>query len=196
MKAGQYKILKMNHPQIMINNRLAKIGDVFNEKAVIKWQKDGQAMQVIDIDSNKRYVMVAKPTVPKEASMLNLLTRIGHLSTHHEVDTTMQSEFDKLECSIESSYDLFDTIEIPTKITVDESHYFLGTYRYGDARISKRLHHKNGNIIIDKSLFNVDDKKLEPRDIELTINYIIKTISNAVFIKNNIKISIIQEELE
>ena len=56
MKAANYKILKMNHPQILINGKLAKEGDVFHGNDVIKWTKDKQAMKVLDMDSKNRIV--------------------------------------------------------------------------------------------------------------------------------------------
>lgn len=196
MKAANYKILKMNHPQILINGKLAKEGDVFHGNDVIKWTKDKQAMKVLDMDSKKRYLFVARPHEKKEQTVMEILTRINHLSTHGPSDNTMISEFDRLENSISTSYDLFDAISIPTTLVVDKEHYFLGSYKYGDTRIIKRLKHQDGNLIIDKTLFHVDNKCLDPRDVELTIDYVVRTPENAVFIKDNIQLTIIPEVLE
>ena len=193
-KAASYKVLRLNHPQIFINGKHAKVGDVFNDQAVIRWTKDRQAMQVIDTSSKKRYLMVAKPSEKRELTALEIFTRINHLSTHAPSGEVEQ--FDKLEMSIAPAYDLFDQITIPTDIPVNDIHYFRGTYQYGDASVIKRLKYENGCIVIDKSLFHLDNKVLEPRDIILSIDYVVKTPANAVFIKNNIQLTIIPEILE
>ena len=193
-EAANYKVLRVNHPQIYINGKTAKAGDTFNNNAVIRWTKDKQAMQIIDTDSKKRYLMVAKPSEKKELTALEILTRINHLSTHDNGDET--EPFDKLEMSIASAYDLYDQITIPTDITVNSTHYFRATYEYGDTHITKRLKHENGCIVIDKSLFHIDNKQLEPRDITLTIDYVVRAPDNAIFIKDNIQITVIPETLE
>lgn len=196
VNAASYKILKLNHPQILINGKQAREGDVFHDNDVIRWSKDKQAMKVIDMDTSKRYLFVSQPHNKKEEKVIEIFTRINHLSTHRPNDQALTSEFDKLENSILSRYYLFDTIEIPTSISVDENHYFLGSYKYGDTRIIKKLNYQHGNIIIDKTIFHVDNKRLDPRDIELTIDYVVKTPDNAVFIKDGIELIIIPEVLE
>ena len=194
IEAATYKILRLNHTLIFINGKIAKVGDTFSDNSVIRWTIDKQAMQVMDMDSKKRYLMVARPSEKKELTALEILTRTNHLSTHAPGDDA--EPFDKLEMSIAPAYDLFDHITIPTDITVNDTHYFRATYDYGDTRITKRLKYENGSIIIDKSLFQVDDKQLEPRDITLGIDYVIRTPANAVFIKNNIQITVVPENLE
>jgi hypothetical protein len=193
-KAASYKILRLNHPQIFVNGKLAKVGDVFNDQAVIRWTKERQAMQVVDTSSKKRYLMVSKSSEKKELTALEILTRINHLSTHAPGDDV--EPFDKLEMSIAPTYDLLDQVTIPTSITVNNTHYFRATYQYGDASVTKRLKYENGCIVIDKSLFHLDNKILEPRDIILSIDYVVKSPANAVFIKDNIEIKIIPEILE
>ena len=153
-------------------------------------------MKVIDMNTKKRYLLTSKPTEKKELTALDIMTRINHLSTHAPGDESMMSDFDILEYSIAPRYDLLDSIMIPTTLKVNENHYFLGSYKYGDTRISKRLNHKNGSIVIDKTLFHVDAKKLDPRDILLSIEYVIKNPNNGVMIKSNIEINVIPENLE
>lgn len=200
-RADRLKILWMNHPQILINGKLAKVGDVFGRNDKITWAKGKpkQAMKVMDIDDNyKRYLVVAQPSENSSESGLQILIRIKNMSTHDRLDDKkiQKGSFDQLEESIQSHYYLLDSISVPTDIPVNENNYFLGSYKYGDTRISKRLGYQNGNIIIDKSIFLVDDKMLEPRDISLTIDYVVRTLDNTVFIKDNILLTIIPDKLE
>ena len=195
MEARNFRILFLNYPQIWINGKASKVGDVFDENAVIKWSKERQAMKVIDLNSKKRYLMVCKPTGKKEQTIMNILTNIEHLSTHGP-GSQMGDSFDQLANDIQQTYDLLDSIVIPANITIDKSHYFIGTYKYGDTRLTKKLSCENGNIIIDKNIFFVDDKKLEPRDIILRIDYVAESLNNTIFIKDNIEITIIPRMLE
>ena len=195
MEAKEFKILFLNYPQIWINGKASKVGDTFDENAVIKWSKERQAMKVIDIDSKKRYLMVCKPTDKKEQTILSILTNVEHLSTHGP-ENQMVDLFDQLANNIQQAYDLLDSIAIPTTIGIDKNHYFIGTYKYGDTRLIKKLSCENGNIIISKDIFFVDDKKLEPRDIILRIDYVAESFNNTIFIKDNIEITVIPNLLE
>lgn len=194
--ATKYKILFLNHPKVLINGRLAKVGDTFNEKAVIRWTEERQAMKVMDTATGKRFLMTSKPSEKEEMTAYEILTRNKHLSTHAPGDKSQISDFDLLENSISPEYDLLDEIEIPTNLPVNENHYFMGSYKYGDTTVSKRLEHRDRKIIINKNLFCVGNTKLEPKDVLLTIDYIIKTPSNSVFIKDNISIIVIPMSLK
>ena len=98
--------------------------------------------------------------------------------------------------SIADEYDLLDTIVIATELKVDNQHYFIGSYRYGNTRITKKLEYNNNCIVINKNIFNIDRKKLEPRDITLRISYVDGIIELPVFIKDNIVINIIPDKID
>ncbi len=196
--AEKLRILFLNYPHVWINGKPMKEGDMFelNQNTVIIWEKDKQAMKVLDIDTFKRYLIVANPAMGKKESGLEILTRIKRLSTEDESDDHNLVSFEQLERIIQKEYYLMDSIAIPTPITVNEHNYFRCSYKYGDTWISKRLKHENGMIIIDKSIFNVDNKIIPPRDIFLSIEYVVKTSVNPIAIKGNVKITIIPEKIE
>lgn len=150
---------------------------------------------MVDKKTKVRYLLVSKPTAPREETIGEILTRIGNLSTHGD-GTELTSIFDKLVNDIKDSYDLMDSIEISTDLVVTDKSYFLGSYQYGDTYLSKPLKYEGRNLIIDLSLFNVDGKELEPRDIELNIDYVNGTTGQTIFIKKDIEITIIPEDLE
>ena len=192
--AARYKILYLNFPKIMINGKYAKVGDVFDEKAIIKWTEDRQAMKIVDIDSRKRYLMTSKPAEKKELTAYDILTRNKHLSTH---DNGIEggSAFDRLEASIEEEYDLLDQIkiELPTGIALDKKHFFRVSYDYGDTRLTKKMRVQKKQIIIDKTLFVVDGKQLDPRDVKITIDYVNDQTGEVIFIKDNILLFVYPE---
>ena len=191
--ADNYKILYLNSNHILINGKPAKVGVEFNEKAVIKWTEDRQAIKVIETNSHVRYLMVARLNEGNNLTPEEILTRNKHLSTHDDATTT--NNIIKLKSDLEDSYDLLDVIEIPTKLIQDKSHYFLCTYQYGDTKLTKKLTNDQNALLIDKTIFMVDGKKLEPRDIILSISYVDGNPDTPIFIKKNINIVIIPEEL-
>lgn len=57
--AMKYQIKVLNTPSITIDNKVAKVGDWFDDQSVIVWSKDNQAMRVVSED-NKIYTLSAK----------------------------------------------------------------------------------------------------------------------------------------
>lgn len=55
----KYQIKVLNTPTITIDNKVAKVGDWFDDESVIVWSKDNQAMRVVSED-NKVYTLSAK----------------------------------------------------------------------------------------------------------------------------------------
>lgn len=150
-------------------------------------------MEVVNIETKERLVWSGRPSKKKRETVMEILTRTGHLSAHGPADSNSMGAFDKLENSIFPNYDLLDSIFIPVpeRIEVNEKNFFVASYEYGDTRITKRLGFHEGFMIIDRSLFQIDGKALEPRNVTLTIDYMMKTPSNAIFIKDNIQLTIL-----
>lgn len=192
--ASNYKILFLNSDRILINGKPAKIGDVFNDKAVIKWSQERQAIKAINTKTNKRYLFVARLSEGKELTVEQILTRNMHLSTHEDATTT--DNIIQLKSELEDSYDLLDTIEVSTKLKQDNSHFFLCTYQYGNTKFVKKLKCDKERLVIDKNIFWVDGKKLDPRDIVISISYVNGVPETPIFIKKFIEITIIPDNLK
>ena len=67
---------------------------------------------------------------------------------------------------------------------------------YGDTKIVNRLNYKDGDVIIDKSIFHVDDKVLEPRDVTLSIEYVNRKENKNVYVRDKIELLVIPETIE
>ncbi len=195
IKADKYRILFMNYPRLFVNGKPAKVGDVFDDKAIIKWAKERQAIKVLNLRTQKRLVMASKPTNKKVLTAYDILTQNKHLSTHGPGDEVL-APLKKLGNSIENEYDLLDTIAIPTEIHVNDTCYFVGSYLYGDTWLTKILKVERQQIIIDRTIFQVDGKKLEPRDIELTLEYTLDIYGRRRLIKEGIVLNVIPQLLE
>ena len=110
-------------------------------------------------------------------------------------ENTEPTLFDKLAKTFEDQYDLLDSVIVETQVDLSAKRYFQITYEYGDTRLTKKLSHSGKNIIIDTSIFNVDEEKLEPRDVMLTIDYINDDTGETIFVKD-VEISFIPNQLD
>lgn len=197
MKADNYKILYMNYPRLTIDGKEAKVGTTFTEKSVIKWSKLRQAIKVINLKTKRQSMMVARDLNEKGLSVIDILTKTRHLSTHDRYDNGKPlSVYDQLESIFQDSYELMDSIHISTSMKMDDSHYFQVEYQYGDTKLIKPLKHDGGDIVLDRSLFNVDGEVLEPRDLQLTIVYVDDPSRPSIFVKDNVEVFIVPEHIE
>jgi len=141
-----------------------------------------QIAKAINLSTKKQTLFVGKNWMKKTG--IDALLHHRHLSTHDEVvEGAEDTLYDKLARTFEDQYDLLDSISVETVVPLSEESYFQIAYDYGDTRLSKKLSHKGQNVIIDMSLFHVDNEKLEPRDIKLTIDYVDGTNGQTIFVK-------------
>ena len=190
----KYKILYMNSPEVWVNGKQAKVGDIFDDNATVKWAQERQAMKILGLDDNKRYLMACKPLGKKEQTVWEILIQNKSASTHAS-NLPIYSLFEKLERSIDPQYDLLDTIKIISPLPMNDKQYFIGTFDYGDMRLTKRLQSTDSLILIDKDIFVIDGVKYEPSDISLSIDYVDEEQGTTVFIKDEIELLIIPEEM-
>ena len=156
-----YKVLYVNDTNLKYTDgKPVKNGDVIRDIDAIKWDKEKQAVKVINL-STKRISLFTKKAWKRQKG----------ISTLGE-DRTFSTQTSGDSIIFASQYDLMDSIEIPTEIELSDSCYFTVSYMYGDTKISKTLVHKDHHIIIDMTLFQSESKILEPRDIKLSIEYV------------------------
>lgn len=188
--ADNYKVLLVNDASLKYKNgKTVKVGDVFKSAEDIDWQKDKQAIKTFDMTTKKQVMFLGKKYVRKSGS--DALTGQKFLSTHAMGDTIQA----RLAGVFANEYNLLDSVMVDTEMELNEKSFFQATYNYGDAKITKRLSHEKGIVIIDRSIFTIGDQKLEPRDIYLSIDYV-NELMVCTPIKYGIDLYIIPEKLE
>lgn len=194
MKADSFKVLFVNDASLKyVNGKQVKVGDIFSNVQDIQWEKEKQAIKAINVVTKKQALFVGKSWIKKTG--IDALIYQQHLSTHDDLDETAEPTlFDKLSRTFDDHYDLLDSILVEADVELSDKCYFQITYHYGDTQLTKKLSHKDKNIIIDLALFNVDEEKLEPRDIVLNIDYIDED-GKTIFVKN-VKVSYIPHQLD
>ena len=194
--AGKFKVLFVNDASLKYTNgKVVKVGDTFKSAEDINWQKDKQAIKVFDLTAKKQMIFLGKEWTRK--SGLDALVSSKRLSTN-EAAGLPEDQQDPFMGIFEDEYLLLDPIEIPVKesIVLDDKSHFEATYDYGDTRLTKPLKQKGHAVILDKSIFAVDGKELEPRDITISIDYISADNPIPTLAKEKIEVTYIPDVIE
>ena len=194
--AGNFKVLFVNDASLKYTNgKVVKVGDTFTDVNAIKWQKDKQAVKVFNLTTKKQMLMLGKQYMRKTG--MDALISSKHLSTN-EAAGLPEDQQDPFMGIFEDEYLLLDPIEIPVKesIVLDDKSHFEATYDYGDTRLTKPLKQKGHAVILDKSIFAVDGKELEPRDITISIDYISADNPIPTLAKEKIEVTYIPDVIE
>ena len=188
LSADNYKVILVNDANLKFTNgKLVHKGDVFSDVKDIAWEKEKQAVKVINMSTKKPMLFVGKEWV-KNTGVSVLYSESG-LSTHDGGDGTSElTLYERLRPIFAEEYNMLDSVEVDTDLDLTGGNHFQATYKYGDATITKPLPQKDKAVIFDKSLFVIDGKELEPKDVTLSIDYIDGASGLVIFVKDNIKL--------
>jgi hypothetical protein len=191
--ADNYKVLDMNSEDIWIGGHRVKRGMEFNDKSLVFW-KERDAMRVINMKTKRQALMVANARNTSNQTVYEILTSNCHLSTHKGSDN------DPIHVQLcrrfENEYALMDSIMVSVKgLDMPAESYIVASYEYDGEYIIKRLDIRKGHIIFDRTLFNDGQRKLQPRDILLTIE--LKQDGNPLgtFVKDDIILTVLPPKL-
>lgn len=193
----RFIITRINCDKIQINGKPISEGQTIESIAVITWA-DGTNKQAFDAIETRnlaeyRFRYLTNRSQPKSETIWSYLVRTNNLSTHN--GPLEEDCIKKLKKSIDKEYCLWNSIYIPTECTMDSTHYFVAKYKLGNSTRTKRLEYERQNIIIDNSIFKVDNKEFEPCDIKVTISYVDGNPWHPVFVKSKVEIIYIPDKV-
>ena len=192
--ADDFKVLFVNDKDLkFVNGKNIKIGDIFSDVRDINWEREKQAVKAINMVTKKQTLFVGREWVKKTG--INALLHEKHLSTHDKQGEE-ESFYDKLHNVFDDQYNLLDSIEIDSDIELSDSCYFQVTYDYNDTKQTKNLKNKGNTIVIDKTLFHIEEEQLEPQDIIISIDLVDDRTGIIIFVKDDIELNIYPEELQ
>lgn len=181
MSADKYKVLYVNDASLKFTNgKTIHVGDVFSDEKDILWEKERQAVKAINLTTKIITLFVNEVWIKGKGP--SVLEKTKHFSAHGEYE-------------FKGMYNLIDSVEVNTNRDLSGGSYFRATYNYGDSIITKVLPHHHQTVILDKSLFIVDGKELEPRDVNLIIEFVDGITEGVTFI-NEVFLYIIPESLK
>lgn len=154
--AMRYQIKVLNTPTIIINNKEHSVGDWFDDKSVILWSHDYQAMRVLSED-NRVYTLSAKLYKEIKASKFSdfikftkpLATRGNGSQTFQE---TLENIFDNNFIMLDEIVINLSSVEIPQNLSI--------IFTIGDNT------DKKGNFIIIGSTAILKRSALEELDLD------------------------------
>lgn len=191
LSAENYKVLYVNDTSLTYNDgKKVEKGDIISDANTIKWEKEKQAVKVINLTTKKQSLFTS--TEWARTKGLGALVYVRRASTQ----ASGNSYYAKLFNTFKNEYELLDSIEVETDIELSDSCYFTAAYMYGDTKLVKRLSHHDGKVIIDKSLFDIDNKKLDPRDVTLSVEYVNKQEMKYTFVRDKIDLLVFPERIE
>lgn len=195
-RAESYKVLFVNDANLKYTNgKVVKVGDTFKSAQDINWQKEKQAVKAIDMATKKQIIFLGREWSRKFG--FDALITQKRLSTHDAAGLP-EDQQDPFSGIFDDEYLLLDPIEIPVKegIVLDDNSHFEVTYDYGDTRLTKPLKQNGRTLLLDKSIFEVDGKQLEPRDIIISIDYITADNPIPTLAKDKVDVIYIPDTLE
>lgn len=192
LSADNYKVLVVNDASLKFSNgKAVRVGDVFSDVKEINWEKEKQAVKVLNLTTRKPMLFVGKEWIKK--SGVGVLFNDKQLSAHSSGDEP--TIYDKLRTVFADEYNLLDSVEVETDLDLSGGNHFQATYKYGDATITKQLTQKDKTVIFDRSLFTIDGKELEPKDVILSIDYVDGATGLVIFVKDNISLVVFPDAL-
>lgn len=141
LSAMNYQIKVLNTPTITINEKELKVGDWFDDQAIITWSKESQAMRVLSED-NRVYTLSAKLCKEIKAKQFSdfilytkpLAARGNYSLTLKEA---LEEKFDNNFIMLDEIVIDLSDIELPKDLTL----YFIAKDKEG----------KKANFVISKS---------------------------------------------
>lgn len=181
LSADEYKVLFVNDTNLKFSNgKTIHVGDVFSDEKDIIWEKERQAVKAINLTTKKQTLFVSKVRIKDKGP--SVLEKTIHFSAHGEYE-------------FQGMYNLLDSIEINTDRDLSGGSYFRATYKYDDSIFTKILPHHHQTVILDKSLFIIDGKELEPRDVKMIIEFVDGATEGVTYI-NEVYLYIIPKSIE
>ena len=164
----KYRILFLNTETVMVDNRLLHVGDTLSDSQQIHWSCERQAMKVANLRTHGQRVLVAnKDMLRKPCTLSAMLSSVRSLSTRDGQILTIYHLHEALGGEIV----LADSVKHEVAFPVDAAHYFFISYRYQGEIIYKMLPQMPGYFVIDRSIFFIDGKAIEPFSTIVSIYY-------------------------
>lgn len=186
-----YKILFLNTPSIQIGKKTCKTGDCFEGNSQIEWTHPDQAMKVLNMQNQRQSIILSKQyKAQKSTSLTTYLTQNKHLSTRNGTALTLP----QLKKYLANTFYLLDSIEVKTLQPTDQYHYFYIAYTYQKEIINKRIRCHEGAFVIDRSLFIIDGRPIEPFDTTLKVFYLDEKSEKQMLVTDRLHLISIKQE--
>lgn len=161
----------LNTPTICINNHELKVGDSFSDRAVVKWSSGNQAMKVLSGKNDVIYICANGNSKP--ARIGSLVTAQKTLSTRSLACTSLEEHKQAFEGADRKGHMLVDTIYVASAWRQDPKSYFEMVIKKDKGeRIVQLPSNINGEVMIYRSMFDIDDSDDQSHPMNVGIRYV------------------------
>ena len=178
LSADNYKVILVNDANLKFTNgKLVHKGDVFSDVKDIAWEKEKQAVKVINMSTKKPMLFVGKEWVKKTG--VSVLYSESGLSTHDGGDGTSElTLYERLRPIFAEEYNMLDSVEVDTDLDLTGGNHSVNSVTTSPLDV--------GGVV--KNIFGKVRKELDPKDVTLSIDYIDGASGLVIFVKDNIKL--------
>jgi hypothetical protein len=188
--AMKYQIKVLNTPTVTINDKELKVGDWFDDQAIITWSKENQAMRVLSED-NRVYTLSAKLYKEIKANKFSdfiLYTKPLAARGNGTLDLleSLEEKFDNYFIMLDEIVVDLSDIELPGNLSI----YFISN---GNVK-------KKGKFILSNSNAKLKRKVLSKKRLNKTTTLFIDVYmqigqEKSMLITDNMEIEILPIEL-
>lgn len=184
--AKKYQIKVLNTPSITIDKKEAKVGDWFDDKSVIVWSKENQAMRVVSED-NKVYTLSAK--LYKESKSKTFADFIVYTKPLAARGTNNPDLIEQLAERFDQDFIMLDEIVIDlSDIRLSEDISIEFNFEPLKYSFKKIVSHSTPQIILQRS----DILTLSENSSQLVFCvYLSNTLNNPSLISNSLEIEVL-----
>ncbi len=190
VSATTFVIKVLNTPSITINGKELKVGDRFDENAVISWKSESQAMKVLSEDNN---VYVFTPKIFSKYHVKNFkdyLTSVKTMAVRNDGENFPVSVEDH-RAIFEGSFVLMDSLSFNVGWKVDDNSYFEATTNNLDNNFSFVIPCIGNELIITKE--NLASLSDNVDSISLIIRYVETEYNESVLITESMNLELVPE---
>lgn len=178
-----FKILYISSPNSIICDNNRKIaGDTISTHSRVKWTNQKQAMRVQSLSNGSYRVIQNRPSVHSKNMTIGDYLKSSPIMAGRG-DSHMNHE--SLRAAIPDTLLLLDKIEIPTSVRQNDSQFFFIEYRLDGETIQKKLPVSERTLIIDRSIYTIDGKAINPFITPVNIFYYDKPAASIKIIGEN-----------
>lgn len=183
LSAMNYQIKVLNTPTITINGKELKVGDWFDDQAIITWNKESQAMRVLSED-NRVYTLSAK--LCKEIKAKQFSDFILYTKPLAARGNYSQTLIEALEEKFDNYFIMLDEIVVDlSDIELPENFSFYFTLQENEKHYGKFIV-SNSKAILKRN--QLEEFDLEKKDILSICVYMRMGLDKTLLITNNTEI--------
>lgn len=187
-EAVTYKIIFLNTPTVTIGGRKLAKGDTFDGNLKVTWEKDRQAMKVMDISTKLQKLIVSDKAMKNRWADVD-----SYISGEKKMSARGGAPANAVELGaiLNDTFYFMDAIDIKTAMPTDSQRFFYISYPYNGETINKMVENREGTFVITPEIFTIDGKAIPPFDTTLSVYYVDQEKETLTLVSDKMRVVLI-----